>query len=248
MTYRRHKQKVADYIVVKNRSAGYVTELRRQAIRAGMGRVIVLDAMTTMVSVSKSHNAKWIERFAKDNRATILERNAQPPETTHRAACGVELLSFGLSRRHEGNCKRCKGRVSTNTVTASNGGANIDPDKLDPGPSVRPPKPEPIQEPEPIQVTVDVTAATVEAAMTRIIDRSLVLAGEVELALRTVSRRAEIEAEIEALQAEYEGLIRDTKGANPFTSTRNAGNITYLDLLHYDSTKRSSQKSGGETV
>ena len=238
---------MADYIVVKNKSTGYVAELRRQALRAGMGRIIVLDALTTMVSVSKSHSAKWIERFAKQNRATILERHASPPEDTHRAACGVELLTYAYVRRHEGNCKRCRARVhpegvngqrrhqrsvdikadthrqiteeadkgnTTNqyqAVTVSNGGGGIiDPTKLDPGTSVRSPKP------EPIKVTLDLSTAAVEAAMTRIIDRSLVLAGEVELALRTVSRRAEIELEIDALQVEYEGLVRDAQGQNPF--------------------------------
>jgi hypothetical protein len=238
---------MSDYIVVKNKSTSYVTELRRQALKAGMGRVIALDPLTTMVSISKSHNTKWIERFAKQNRATILERHAEPPEDTNRAACGVELLTLTVTRRHETHCKRCRARIhpegvngqrrhqrsvdikadthrqiteeadkgnTTNqyqAVTVSNGGGVIiDPTKLDPGTSVRPPKP------EPIKVTLDLSTAAVEAAMTRIIDRSLVLAGEVELALRTVSRRAEIELEIDALQVEYEGLVRDAQGQNPF--------------------------------
>jgi hypothetical protein len=246
MAYRRSK--LAEYIVVKNKSTGYVAELRRQALRAGMGRIIVLDALTTMVTVSKSHSAKWIERFAKQNRATVLERHALPPEDTYRAACGVELLTYVAVRRHESTCKRCKARVNpdgahrqrrhqlpvdirsdtqrqiteeadkgntTNqyqavTVSNGNGGVIIDPTKLDPGTSVRPPQP------EPIKVTLDLSADAIEATMTRIIDRSLALAGEVELALRTVSRRAEIEAEITALQAEYEGLVRDAQGQNPF--------------------------------
>ena len=238
---------MAEYIIVKNKSTGYVAELRRQALRAGMGRIIVLDALTTMVTVSKSHSAKWVERFAKENRATVLERHALPPKDTYRAACGVELLSYVAVRRHESTCKRCKARVhpegvngqrhqrsvdirsdtqrqiteeadkgnTTNqyqAVTVSNGGVIIDPTKLDPGTSVRPPQP------EPAKLTLDLSADAIEATMTRIIDRSLALAGEVELALRTVSRRAEIEAEITALQAEYEGLVRDAQGQNPFAN------------------------------
>ena len=207
-------------VLLKSSNTGNAGKVRRAAMRTKCSRVIVASSKETMLVMSRKHSGRWLDDFARNERATIITRNAEIPADTYPAACGLEMFTTTSRLKHQNQCRRCESiltprdiraevQAEVSEVAMAGNTQNLyQPVTLIR--SSRDEEPTPEAEAAPVEALVaESTLPGLIEEMRGVADRALNLAGEVEAAVGALSRLGEIQQQMHALEAEYEKLKKE---------------------------------------
>jgi hypothetical protein len=200
-------------VLLKSSNTGYAGRMRRAAMRTKCSRVIVASSKETLVVMSRKHSGRWLDDFARNERATIITRNAEIPTDTATAACGLEMFTTTSRKKHQNQCRRCESILTPRDIRAEVQAevsevamAGNTQNLYQPVTSSRAEEPAP-EETAPVEALVaESTLPVLIEEMRGIADRALNLAGEVETAVAALNRLSEIRLEMHGLVEEYERL------------------------------------------
>ena len=215
-------------VLLKSSSTGNAGRVRRAATRTKCSRVIVVSSKETLIVMSRKHSGRWLDEFCRDEKATIITRNAEIPTETYPAACGMEMLHSTSRKKHQNQCKRCTALLTPGDIRAEVQ-AQVTADAVAANTQnlyqtvtsytyVPVPVEALVEENERLteETTVPVAEPTLPVAeptlpglieeMRGVADRALNLASEVEAAVGALTRLGEIRQEMHGLVEEYERL------------------------------------------
>jgi hypothetical protein len=213
-------------VILKSSNTGYAGRVRRAAMRTKCSRVVVVSGKETLIVMSRKHSGRWLDDFARNERATIITRNAEIPADTYPAACGLEMMSSTSRLKHQNQCQRCDNILAPGDIRAEVQAevtevarAGNTQNLYEPVTSSRAEEPAP-EETAPVEALVaeykrleaepapvaEPTLPVLIDEMRGIADRALNLAGEVETAVAALNRLSEIRLEMHGLVEEYERL------------------------------------------
>mgnify|MGYP003146898162 CR=1 FL=1 len=86
------------------------------------GRVIIVDAIRTLVNINSNRTRKWVDEVANLHHTTVV--SARSPEVPAvKAQCGKEILTPKGLLSHQNGCKRCRAARGRQEPTPSQNGA-----------------------------------------------------------------------------------------------------------------------------
>jgi hypothetical protein len=215
---------MAIYVLLKTKQPTWCGNLRNSAKRAKVGNVIAIDSRTTMVQMGSSHSGRWLDKWAKDHRHSILDRNVKSvPETPFESSCGIYFTSIPNGQRHVARCKRCHKpeavtiQAQTAIEVTQDAAVGNEQNRYVPTKVVRPPEAYTVDAtPEEIDAVIDKSESTPaerqverivgpdpEVVLAEIYEQAMAMAAKADEALGTLKELAALQASLDQMNRSF---------------------------------------------